>query len=101
MTAAYSLNSPYHKTPINEDFYLDIMTVRPVPSSDDDILYQIAPQYAYRPDLLAYDLYGDKNLWWVFAQRNMDILKDPLNDFVPGIKIYLPQGVGLSRLLGI
>jgi hypothetical protein len=99
--AAYDVNSPYYKTPVNEDFYLDILRIRPVPSTDDDILYTIMPQYAYRPDLLAYDLYGDKNLWWVFSQRNIDILKDPVNDFKPGLKIHLPQGVELAKLVGL
>ena len=99
--ATYDINSPYYKTPVNEDFYLDVLRIRPIPSTDDDILYTIMSQYAYRPDLLAYDLYGDKNLWWVFAQRNMDLLKDPVNDFKPGLKIYLPQGVELSKLIGL
>jgi hypothetical protein len=51
--------------------------------------------------LLAFDLYGDKNLWWVFAQRNMEILKDPIFDLIPGIEIYVPKGDALARVLGI
>ena len=100
MAIRYEQSSPWSSTPTIDDSYLDILNIRPVPSSDDDILYEIQPQYAYRPDLLAYDLYGTKNLWWVFAQRNMDILKDPVYDMLPGLKIYLPKGDSLSRQLG-
>lgn len=97
----YESSSPWFNTTIQGNSYLDILNIRAVPSDDDDILYVVQPQYAYRPDLLSYDLYGTKNLWWVFAQRNMEILKDPVNDLVPGLKIYLPKGDALARQLGV
>lgn len=99
--AAYVNTSPWHTTGIINDLYLDILQIRPIPAESDDILYKVQPQYAYRPDLLAYDLYGSTKLWWVFAQRNMDIIKDPVYDLVPGIEIYLPKGPNLSRQLGV
>ena len=92
---------PYGKTKINPAGYLDILVPRPVPVAGDDILYEILPAYNYRPDLLANDLYGKKELWWVFAQRNPDVLKDPVFDFVSGTEIYLPQGSNLQSQLGI
>lgn len=91
----------YGNTPINPAGYLDILKPKPIPVAGDDILYEIAPAYNRRPDLLAYDLYSKKELWWVFAQRNPDILKDPIFDFTPGTKIYLPQGKKLRERLGI
>ena len=97
----YESSSPWFNTTIQGNSYLDILNIRAVPSDDDDILYVVQPQYAYRPDLLSYDLYGTKNLWWVFAQPNMEILKDPVNDLVPGLKIYLPKGDALARQLGV
>ncbi len=97
----YESSSPWFNTTIQGNSYLDILNIRAVPSDDDDILYVVQPQYAYRPDLLSYDLYGTKNLWWVFAQRNMEILKDPVNDLVPGLQIYLPKGDALARQLGV
>jgi|TARA_B110000503_G_scaffold70029_1_gene109044 hypothetical protein len=97
----YESNSPWFDTRVQGDLYLDILKIRPVPANDDDILYEVQPQYAYRPDLLSYDLYGTKNLWWVFAQRNMEVLKDPVNDLLPGLKIYLPKGDALARQLGV
>lgn len=99
--ATYESTSPWHNTVKKQNQYLDILQIRSVPAEDDDILYKVQPQYAYRPDLLAYDLYGSHKLWWVFAQRNMDLLKDPINDLVPGIEIYLPKGPNLSQMLGI
>ena len=92
---------PYGKTPITNNGYLDILRIRPVPTAGNDILYEITSPYSYRPDLLAFDLYGSKDLWWVFAQRNIDILKDPVFDFVAGTKIYLPQGEFLKTRLGL
>jgi hypothetical protein len=92
---------PYAVTEISESGFLNILKIRPVPKSDTDILYEITPSYTRRPDLLAHDLYGRKDLWWVFAQRNMDIIKDPIYDFVAGTKIYLPQGQNLRDTLGL
>lgn len=101
MPLLYDASSPYSNTPVINDQYLDILNIRPVPAEDDDILYTVETQYTYRPDLLAYDLYGTTKLWWVFAQRNLDILKDPVYDLVPGIKIYLPKGNNLQQQLGV
>ena len=98
--ASYKDTSPYAKTR-QRNFYLDHFKIRPVPQETNDILYTIEPQYTHRPDLLAYDLYNDPKLWWVFAQRNMDVIKDPIHDMLPGTQIYLPQGDKLRTMLGI
>jgi len=98
--AAYSATSPWHKTRIKNGQYLDLLKIRPVPADNDDISYTIEPQYTYRPDLLAYDLYNDHKLWWVFAQRNMDTLKDPIYDFQAGTEIFLPKLSRLKQVLG-
>jgi hypothetical protein len=98
--ATYSKTSPYHTTPV-VNTYLDILNIRSVSSNVDDFLYTIQPQYTYRPDLLAHDLYGDSNLWWVFIQRNLDVLQDPILDFVPGTQIYICKLSELTPALGI
>lgn len=97
----YTKSSPWHNTSFNQSGELGILDIRPVPAEDDDIYYTIESQYNYRPDLLAYDLYGTSKLWWVFAQRNMDVLIDPVYDLIPGTQIYIPQGPQLRSLLGI
>ena len=100
MIANYNNNSPYYLTPITEN-YLDILQIRPVSAEADDFLYTIEAQYTYRPDLLAFDLYDDAGLWWVFIQRNLNVLQDPIFDFVPGKKIYIPKKSSLSTVLGL
>lgn len=97
----YESSSPWANTSVVNNQYLDILRIRPVPAESDDIVYTIETQYTYRPDLLAYDLYGDQRLWWVFAQRNMDLIKDPVYDMLPGLQIYLPKGESLNRILGL
>ena len=77
------------------------MDIRPIPSEPDDFKYTIEGQYNNRPDLLAYDLYGNPKLWWVFVQRNMSVLKDPIYDFTPGTTIYIPKKSNLEKFLGI
>lgn len=92
-------NNPWKNTKLVNSQYLGIMKIRPVPTSLNDKLYVIENQYMYRPDLLAYDLYDDYNLWWVFAQRNLDVIKDPIYDFKPGVEIYLPSGNNIRSKL--
>lgn len=99
MAARYSANSPWSSTSIQTE-YLGILNIRPVSSESDDFLYTIEAQYTNRPDLLAFDLYGDHNLWWVFIQRNMDTLQDPIFDFRPGVQIYIPKNNSLRQVLG-
>jgi hypothetical protein len=98
--ARYSDSSPWSITPFKQN-YLDIFSIRTVSAESDDFLYTIQAQYNLRPDLLAYDLYGDPALWWVFVQRNMDILQDPIFDFTAGTKIYIPKNSSLTEMLGI
>jgi alpha-L-fucosidase len=100
MPSNYQNTSPWFNTKVVND-YLDVMAIRSVSSQVDDFLYTIQPQYTYRPDLLAFDLYGDPGLWWVFTQRNMDVIQDPIFDFVPGTKIYIPKNSGLKTVLGL
>lgn len=99
-TTNYSRSSPYFQTDVN-DMYLELLKIRPVPAQKDDFKYTIETQYEHRPDLLAYDVYGDAKLWWVFVQRNMDVIKDPIYDFKPGTVIYLPKKSNLSKFLGV
>jgi hypothetical protein len=100
MPANYSNTSPWYLTPSTNN-HLDLLSIRPVSAEKDDFLYTIEPQYTYRPDLLAYDLYKEPALWWVFIQRNLDVLQDPILDFVPGTKIYIPKSSSLTTVLGL
>jgi len=90
--AQYTQSSPWAITSQN-NLYLELLNIRPVPAEPDDFRYVIESQYRYRPDLLAYDLYGNPKLWWVFVQRNMDAIKDPIYDFETGTVIYIPKNL--------
>ena len=100
MAASYTSTSPWYTTPVTNN-YLDVFTIRPVSASADDILYTIDAKFAYRPDLLAYALYNEPRLWWVFTQRNLDVIQDPILDFVPGKQIYICKLSGLTAALGL
>jgi len=95
----YKSTTAYADTPLSE-YFLDTMQNRPVPKEADDVVYTINSTYNMRPDMLAFDLYGHSDLWWVFAQRNPNILVNPLLDFSTGTTIYLPKLSNLQNALG-
>lgn len=97
----YLQSSPYYQSSVVNGEFLDVMINRPIPIDSSDQYWVITPSYNLRPDLLAFDLYNDAGLWWVFASRNPNRLKDPLFDFVIGTAIYLPQMDNLKKALGI
>ena len=96
--AIYKKTSPWFITKQNT-LYLELLTLRTIPTSDDDFKYVIENQYRHRPDLLAFDLYQDAKLWWVFAQRNRSILKDPIYDFSTGTTIFCPAKANINIAL--
>jgi alpha-L-fucosidase len=100
MPATYSKTSPYYNSTQWGQF-LDVMINRPITPQRSDVVYIIDKIYEYRPDLLAFDLYGDPALWWVFAQRNPDILVNPLFDFRAGRRIYIPTKDQVTTDLGL
>ena len=65
------------------------------PKSPTDVTYKLTSKYAYRPDLLAYDLYGRATLQWFILQYNN--VTDLYEDFKEGSEIVLPTR---SRLFG-
>ena len=97
----YTPSSFLFDTPVINSQYLGVMVDRPIPKLIDDLSMTNNETYHLRPDLLAFDLYEDPNLWWVFAQRNPNQLQDPLFDFQTGTTIYLPQLPTLKTVLGI
>jgi alpha-L-fucosidase len=96
--ANYDATSPYFETGYSQ-FFLDVMVNRPIPKEDDDLTFTINTTYQYRPDLLAYDLYGIAGLW-VFYQRNPNTLQAPPLDFKANTLIYLPKITTLKSALG-
>ena len=98
--ANYSKTSPYVNTE-TFSFFLDVANIPSIPKDPSDVQYRIDNIYNHRPDLLAYDLYGDSSLWWVFSIRNPNILQDRIYDFLPGATIYVPKKETLTAALGL
>jgi alpha-L-fucosidase len=98
--ANYAKTSPWSNT-LQNNLYLELLEIRPVPAEADDYRYTIENQYRHRPDLLSFDLYGTPKLWWVFVQRNMSVIRDPIYDFTPGTTIYIPKKSNLNKYLGV
>jgi len=97
--ANYDSTSAYYLTPYSQ-FFLDVWTNRPFPRESDDQTLVITQTYQYRPDMLAFDLYDNATLWWVFYQRNPNTLQAPPLDFKAGTLIYLPKLSTLKTALG-
>jgi hypothetical protein len=97
--ANYDSTSPYYLTPYSQ-FFLDVMTNRPFARESDDQILVITQTYQYRPDMLAFDLYDNAGLWWVFYQRNPNTLTKPPLDFKADVQIYLPKITTLRNALG-
>ena len=99
--ANYSKTSPYAVTPIVNEQYLDILQPRTIPITEYDLPYTIESQFHHRPDIASQVLYNTPKLWWVFAQRNFNIIKDPIFDFKAGTEIYVTEQKILFEYLGI
>lgn len=96
----YKRTSPYFNTD-TYGFFLDVANIPNIPAAVNDVVYKIDAVYRHRPDLLAYDLYGDAALWWVFAARNPNSIQDPVFDFLPGTTIYIPKKSTVTTILGL
>ena len=100
MAVNYSKTSSYSNTE-TFGFFLDVANIPLIPFDPSDTAYRIDNIYQHRPDLLAYDLYGNSALWWVFSVRNPNVLQDPVYDFLPGATIYVPKKDTLTAALGL
>ena len=98
--AEYQSDSPYANTR-QYSYYLDVLTPRRIPRRRDDVLHTLTLVHQYRPDLLAFDLYGNSNLWWVFQSRNPNAFQDAIWDFRAGTKFYIPKKDTIEIALGI
>ena len=97
---SYSSTSQYYSTG-QSSWHLDLWKKPSIPLDDNsDYMYSITTKYDNNPGLLAYELYGDQKLWWVFVIMNPDILIDPIYDFVSGIQIRVPTKTRLQSCLG-
>jgi hypothetical protein len=95
--ALYKNTSVYRNTLLNKK-YLDLY-VPPIDNNTDGMKKQkISQKYHRRPDLMAYDLYGNSEYWWIFVILNRNVIKDPLFDFVEGLEIFVPDNLQIIGL---
>ena len=97
----YKKTSPYFKTNLTDNKFLDVLVYRTIPAQVDDLYRQVGATYQYRPDLLSYDLYGTVDYWWVFIVRNRDVIIDPVWDFKAETRIYIPKLDTIRQSLGV
>jgi hypothetical protein len=97
--ATYDAVSPYYLTGYSQ-FFLDVMVNRPIPKENDDQLFKSIGPISTDLIMLAFDLYDNANLWWVFYQRNPNTLTKPPLDFKTDTLIYLPKITTLRNVLG-
>ena len=72
----------------------DITPIR----TSDDIQHIIAPGEHCRPDIVAYNAYGDANLAWIILSANN---MSSIFDFRSGLHIIIPSAVSLYQAGGI
>ena len=94
---SYRRSSPYFET-AQTSFYLDVLVDREILKQDTDQTKIIETKFDQRPDLFSQELYGTPDFWWVFARRNMELIKDPVFDFRAGLEIRVPSADFITNL---
>lgn len=89
MSVKYSKFSPYSK--VKQTWYLDYNLPKGIPPADSDVNYIIPNKYAEQPWRLAYELYGNERLYYIFSLLNPNELADPIYDFTAGKTIRIPS----------
>lgn len=94
----FDSKSFYRKTD-KSGFYMGYYEPITFTPDKTDYYYVIPTKYDLKPGLLAFELYGDAQLMWVFSVYNRDIIVDPLFDFRAGKIIKIPTRQRLDSLL--
>lgn len=85
---SYKVQSPYRDTPIIGNF-MGYYIHRGIDPQPGDILVTMDnPEFVERPDLLAVEIYGDADLWWVIPVRNG--FEDLMHELQLGVELHIP-----------
>lgn len=87
----YNSKDLYYDTPISDNRFLDFYVPRPISPSDDDDFIILEKRHEFKPNVLAYDLYADDRLWWIFIRLNMNVIQDPIRDMREGVVLRVPK----------
>lgn len=68
--------------------YFDLWDPPKIKETKSPSIIRVTARYVRRPDLVAYDVYGDVNLYWVIALRNNIML--PIRDLIIGSVLICP-----------
>lgn len=96
--ATYSKYSPYRNTP--QTWYLGYYDPTPIVPADDDIIFTVTAKYALNPTALSKEMYGNERLYYIFTLANLDIISDPIYDFVEGLEIRVPSNDRVQKIIG-
>lgn len=96
---AFDKNSPYYETPFGSRFIGNYVH-RDIPADDSDYTITVENKYHERPGLLAYDLFGTRDLAWVFIVLNRDAMTDPIYGLQAGMTLTVPTKERLLGLMG-
>lgn len=89
--------SIYKSTGINGGFLSYYTPINIPKNHSSNFIVTISKKYVNKPGLLAFDLYGDANLRWVFRYFNANKINDPIFDLVEGLNIIVPTKERLMR----
>ena len=90
--------SLYKKTNSNT-YYLGYYKPINIPFDSSDIIIIVDSKYNHKPGKLAYDLYNNERLGWVFSYFNRDKINDIIFDLNEGMSIRIPTKQRLYNYL--
>lgn len=94
----YDPKSFYDKTEKTE-FFMEYYEPKKMNFDITDYYMVIPTKFDLKPGGLAYELYGNAQLLWVFSVFNRDTIADPLFDFRAGKIIRVPTRERLRSIL--
>jgi hypothetical protein len=87
---AYKQTSHLSATPVVNG-YTSLYNPSIRPNYSQTTVFTLTQKYNKRPDILAYERYGEAAYWWVFVVYNKNLILDPINDFTTGLTILVPN----------
>jgi len=95
----FNRKSPYFETSIGPRF-IGHYVHREILPADTDYMLEVGTKYHERPGLLAFDLFGTRDLAWVFIAMNRDLMTDPIYSLRAGMTISVPTRERILELVG-
>lgn len=89
-------NESLYSSTYQYDGFLSYYNPIDIPFDETDYYITVSPEYENKPGKLAYDMYGDARLLWVFRYFNNNKIEDMIFDLKPGMNLLVPTK---SRLL--